>query len=240
MPRHCSNPLPLDAMFLKKIFSPTNNLLPADGDTLLEIDNACLSYGQRHVLCHLHRTVKSADFIVLTGANGGGKTTLLRLMAGLLPPTAGSIRRREGLAVGYLPQYRHIDRRFPTTVRETVLSGCFGTGCLGGSLTAAHRSETDRLLQIFHLSDLASRPIAELSGGQWQRTLIARALAGQSDLLLLDEPDTHLDTLMKARFIDELKLRRATTAIVMVSHDEALLSAFGDVQEWHVGEGGVS
>lgn len=227
-------------MFFKKIFSPTNNLLPADGDTLLEIDNACLSYGQRHVLCHLHRTVKSADFIVLTGANGGGKTTLLRLMAGLLPPTAGSIRRREGLAVGYLPQYRHIDRRFPTTVRETVLSGCFGTGCLGGSLTAAHRSETDRLLQTFHLSDLASRPIAELSGGQWQRTLIARALAGQSDLLLLDEPDTHLDTLMKARFIDELKLRRATTAIVMVSHDEALLSAFGDVQEWHVGEGGVN
>ena len=79
-----------------------------------------------------------------------------------------------------------------------------------------------------------------MSGGQWQRTLIARALAGQSDLLLLDEPDTHLDTLMKTRFIDELKLRRATTAIVMVSHDEALLSAFGDVQEWHVGEGGVS
>lgn len=223
-------------MFLKKYFTPTNNLLPADSDTLLEIDNACLSYGQRHVLCHLHRTVKSADFIVLTGANGGGKTTLLRLMAGLLPPTAGSIRRREGLAVGYLPQYRHIDRRFPTTVRETVLSGCLGTGCLGGLLTAAHRSETDRLLQIFHLSDLAARPIAELSGGQWQRTLIARALVGQSNLLLLDEPDTHLDTIMKARLYDELRQRRKSSAIVLVSHDEALLSAFSDAQIWQVGE----
>lgn len=92
-------------------------------NSLLKINNVCLSYGERHVLCHINETINDTDFIVLTGPNGGGKTTLLRLIAGLLQPTRGTIERKSGTIVGYLPQYRHIDRQFPTTVADIVLSG---------------------------------------------------------------------------------------------------------------------
>ena len=90
---------------------------------LLHIHDVCLSYGERHVLCHIEQTLCSHDFVVLTGPNGGGKTTLLRLMAGLLQPTAGSITRASGVVTGYLPQYRHIDRQFPATVSHIVAQG---------------------------------------------------------------------------------------------------------------------
>ncbi|CDE85972.1 zinc ABC superfamily ATP binding cassette transporter ABC protein [Prevotella sp. CAG:891] len=90
---------------------------------ILHISDVCLSYGERHVLCHISQELLNNDFVVLTGPNGGGKTTLLRLIAGLLPPTRGRIERQKGITMGYLPQYRHIDRQFPTTVVDIVRSG---------------------------------------------------------------------------------------------------------------------
>ena len=95
----------------------------SDNSIILNINNVCLSYGERHVLCHIKECLRSTDFVVLSGPNGGGKTTLLRLIAGLLPPTRGKIERKPHVVVGYLPQYRHIDRQFPTTVADIVLSG---------------------------------------------------------------------------------------------------------------------
>lgn len=189
-------------------------------ERLLQIDNVCLSYGERHVLCHISADVGSEDFIVLVGPNGGGKTTLLRLMAGLLPPTCGSISRRKDMVVGYLPQYRRIDRQFPTTVADIVLSGLACRKRMWQAFSNQHRAEAAKAIDFFHLTDLAHSPIANLSGGQWQRALIARAVVSRPDLLLLDEPETHLDNASRNELYAMLSRWNSRCAIVVVSHEQ--------------------
>lgn len=208
--------------------------------TILHIDDVCLSYGERHVLCHISESVKKNDFIVLTGPNGGGKTTLLRLIAGLISPTCGKIVRRPNLRIGYLPQYRHIDRQFPARVSDIVRSGlCNRTG-LFQRFSPEMKTKTDDALRLFHLESLAARPIAELSGGQWQRTLLARAFVSEPDLLLLDEPETHLDEDSRSELYTLLQTWNAGRAIVVVSHDEHRFPQFSNRRIWHVDENQVT
>lgn len=207
---------------------------------LLDIKDVCLSYGERHVLCHIFNQVKNHDFIVLTGPNGGGKTTLLRLLAGLLPPTCGSIVRESGVKIGYLPQYRHIDRSFPTTVREIVRSGLSNrTSWHPFSRLGQWETRLEEMMHLFRIEDLATRPISSLSGGQWQRTLLARALVSAPDLLLLDEPETHLDEKTRNEFYDILVQQTQHSAVVTVSHDEKSFPHPVGRRIWHVEDGAV-
>ena len=207
---------------------------------LLDIKDVCLSYGERHVLCHIFNQVKNHDFIVLTGPNGGGKTTLLRLLAGLLPPTCGSIVRESGVKIGYLPQYRHIDRSFPTTVREIVRSGLSNrTSWHPFSRLGQWETRLEEMMRLFRIEDLATRPISSLSGGQWQRTLLARALVSAPDLLLLVEPETHLDEKTRNEFYDILVQQTQHSAVVTVSHDEKSFPHPAGRRIWHVEDGAV-
>ena len=207
---------------------------------LLDIKDVCLSYGERHVLCHIFNQVKNHDFIVLTGPNGGGKTTLLRLLAGLLPPTCGSIVRESGVKIGYLPQYRHIDRSFPTTVREIVRSGLSNrTSWHPFSRLGQWETRLEEMMRLFRIEDLATRPISSLSGGQWQRTLLARALVSAPDLLLLDEPETHLDEKTRNEFYDILVQQTQHSAVVTVSHDEKSFPHPVGRRIWYVEDGAV-
>ena len=207
---------------------------------LLDIKDVCLSYGERHVLCHIFNQVKNHDFIVLTGPNGGGKTTLLRLLAGLLPPTCGSIVRESGVKIGYLPQYRHIDRSFPTTVREIVRSGLSNrTSWHPFSRLGQWETRLEEMMRLFRIEDLAARPISSLSGGQWQRTLLARALVSAPDLLLLDEPETHLDEKTRNEFYDILVQQTQHSAVVTVSHDEKSFPHPVGRRIWHEEDGAV-
>lgn len=207
---------------------------------ILHISDVCLSYGERHVLCHINQELLSNDFVVLTGPNGGGKTTLLRLIAGLLPPTRGRIERQKGITMGYLPQYRHIDRQFPTTVVDIVRSGLSCRKKVWQPLSAELKGWADEALALFGLSDLASRPISDLSGGQWQRTLLARAFAPKPDLLLLDEPETHLDEASRHELYALLNEVRRQAAIVVVSHDEKEFPAIEGRKIWHVEQGAIT
>ena len=207
---------------------------------LLNINNVCLSYGERHVLCHINEQIKSHDFVVLTGPNGGGKTTLLRLIAGLLQPTCGRIERDKRAVIGYLPQYRHIDRQFPPTVFDIVLSGLACRKRLWQRFTATHREEVMHRRSTFHLSDLAQRPISDLSGGQWQRTLLARAFVSAPDLLLLDEPETHLDEASRAELYALLSAQSQQRAIVVVSHDEHQFPHIANRRIWHIEDQAVT
>ena len=202
--------------------------------SLLQINDVCLSYGERHVLCHITQCIQSTDFIVLTGPNGGGKTTLLRLVAGLLKPTRGTICRASGTSIGYLPQYRHIDRKFPVRVVDTVLSGLACKNRWLRNFTNEQRQQAYETIRLFGLQDLARAPIAELSGGQWQRTLLARAFVSLPDLLLLDEPETHLDEKFRTLLYQILTQRNRRFATVVVSHDEHHLPRLEGQRIWHV------
>lgn len=209
-------------------------------EPILTIKDVCLSYGERHVLCHINQSLGADDFVVLTGPNGGGKTTLLRLIAGLLQPTCGKIVRQSHVVIGYLPQYRHIDRQFPTSVYDIVLSGMQCRKSIWKRFTSEHRLQTDETLRLFHLEDLAHRPISDLSGGQWQRTLLARAFVSHPELLLLDEPETHLDEASRTELYHILRDVCGRCAVVVVSHDEHFFPRFDGLRIWHVEDKQVS
>lgn len=202
--------------------------------SILNINDVCLSYGERHVLCHINETLYERDFVVLTGPNGGGKTTLLRLIAGLLPPTRGTIKRPSHVVMGYLPQYRHIDRQFPTTVFDLVLSGMECRKRLWQPFNSKHKEQVKETLRMFHLEDLTSRPISELSGGQWQRTLLARAFVSKPELLLLDEPETHLDEASRTELYHIFEAYNQHCSIVVVSHDEHEFPHIPNRRIWHI------
>ena len=190
--------------------------------TLLSLRNVTAAYTDRIVLNAFSLDVHRGDCLHITGENGSGKTTLRRLMAGLLQPVSGTVWRAPGCVLGYLPQYRRIDREFPLTVSDVVLSGLHQRKRLLGGFKTAHRERAAEMMERMQIADLAQRPINELSGGQCQRTLLARALACDPDLLLLDEPDTHLDQGGK-EFLRELLEREAEQrTLVMVSHDAQL------------------
>ena len=148
------------------------------------------------------------------------------LLAGLSAPDAGRVLRRPGLRLGYLPQYRSIDRQFPVTVLEVVRSGLANQKSLFRRFSREADRQAMDTLSTLGLDHLATCPIDSLSGGQWQRTLLGRALVSRPELLLLDEPDTHLDVLHRQQLYDTLTQQRPNMAIVVVSHDEALPSIF--------------
>lgn len=206
-------------------------------DGLLTFRGVGMRFAARHVLSDINLRVGAGDVLVLRGANGGGKTTLLRLMAGLLRPTEGQIERAQRLTVGYLPQVRAIDRRFPVTVSQIVRSGLLGGKPVWRPFDRKHRRQTAEMLERMHLSHLADCGIDALSGGQWQRTLLARAIVGEPQLLLLDEPDTHLDAPSRDFLYDLLRTEAGKRAIVAVSHDRALTEALPQARTACVEEG---
>lgn len=140
--------------------------------TLITLSDVSFSYDHRRtILSDISLSIAERDFIVLRGKNGGGKTSLLKIIAGLLSPTSGTIERANALTTGYLPQHRSIDRQFPITVFQTVRSGLQCTLPWWKPFGQSERATTMNILESLNLLELAQRPISSLSGGQWQRTL---------------------------------------------------------------------
>lgn len=204
-------------------------------DLLLRLNHVGMNFGARTVLSDVSIDIARGDFWLLTGANGGGKTTLLRIMAGLLRPGSGSVERAKDLHIGYLPQYRRIDRTFPITVREVVQSGLLARTSSLRPVPRDLRGRCDRWIETMGLEALADHSIEKLSGGQWQRTLLARAMVSQPDLLLLDEPETHLDADGKHLLCALLEKWRHVLSIVIVSHEAASFDSWEGVRRFCVG-----
>jgi zinc transport system ATP-binding protein len=195
---------------------------------VIELHNVSFAYNGTPVVEGVNLTVCEGEAVCMVGPNGGGKTTLLRLMLGQLRPATGQVRvfgkppETVRLRMGYMPQHGQHDPQFPATVMDIVLLGRLGGGGLLGRLgwysRADHRAALDALGQV-GLDDLAQRPFSALSGGQRQRVLIARALCCQPDILLLDEPTASVDTLVEARLFEVLRVLRGKLTLLMVSHD---------------------
>jgi len=192
------------------------------------------SYGGAPVLEDVNLDVPDRTAACIIGPNGSGKTTLVKLILGLLTPQRGEIRvfgqppQRARLRSGYMPQYVQHDPQFPVTVMDIVLMGRLGRdgpgGFFGWPNRADRRAANDALRQV-GMDDFRRRPFASLSGGQRQRVLIARALCGNPDLLLLDEPTSNVDTLVEARLLEILRELNQRMTILMVTHDLGFVSS---------------
>jgi|MDTC01.2.fsa_nt_gb zinc transport system ATP-binding protein len=181
------------------------------------IENASFELGDRESIC-------------VVGPNGGGKSTLVKLVLGLLKPQAGTIRvlgeapTASRTEIGYMPQSLHFDPRFPITVLDVVLMGRIGSVSRFGPSRRRDKEAAESALQRVDLSGLSSRRFSELSGGQRQRVLIARALVDEPRLLLLDEPTANVDQTFEKQFHEALGELAAEMPIVLVSHDLGFVS----------------
>ena len=189
-------------------------------DILVEIKGVDFSYGSVPLLENVNFVIKNHDFIGIIGANGSGKTTLIKLVTGELLPQKGIVVNACSNSVGYLPQYAAIDKHFPISVREVVETGLVTSRNIWRMwLTADEQRRVDAVIGQMELADVAGIPISQLSGGQLQRTMLARAIVSRPRLLLLDEPETYLDTDSGQRLLRLLEELNEQCAIVIVSHD---------------------
>lgn len=190
-------------------------------DKFMELSDISLSYGRRDILSDVNLVLHRGDFLAVTGANGGGKTSLIKIMLGLIVPTTGSVSYYDGGTVapantGYLPQKNSMDMRFPITLGEMIESGLVGSRVKDVS---ARRYRLEEVVDMMELSALLHRQIGEVSGGQFQRALMARALVGKPELLVLDEPTSYLDAYFEDKVFDILSSLAGKCTVVMVSHN---------------------
>ena len=191
---------------------------------ILSCDNLSFGYDGETVLEGVSFSLNAGDYLCVVGENGSGKSTLIRGLLGLKAPEKGTIVFGEGLRsteIGYLPQQTRIQRDFPASVREVVLSGCLNS--LGRRLhyNADDRARAAMNMERMGVEELADRSYQGLSGGQQQRVLLARALCATQKLLLLDEPVTGLDPIATGELYNLIKLVNLCDGItvIMVSHD---------------------
>ena len=237
--------------------------------TIIKIEHLHAGYEGKEVLSDINLTVTSDDYLGIIGPNGGGKTTLIRLILGLMKPTSGTIRffkeeKSKGetrqdkeekgetrqdkeekgetrqdkeekgetnedkylkevkeISMGYLPQYNALDKQFPISVYEVVLSGLSKSKKLFARYTKAQHQQVLDTLERMQLTDLKDRHIGALSGGQLQRVLLARAIVAKPDVVILDEPNTYIDRRFQKQMYEMLEQINKECAIIIVSHDIA-------------------
>jgi zinc transport system ATP-binding protein len=196
---------------------------------LLEMNSLSASYGSSIVLKDINFCVQENDFIGVIGPNGGGKTTLLKIILGLLKPIKGEIVFNSSLLtgskIGYLPQISTGDSNYPVTVTDIILSGLMMHKGIVSRMTREDQKKAAKVIDELGLVGLAGATINELSGGQMQRVFLGRAIIGDPKLLLLDEPGNFVDFTFENDFYEKLKELNNRMAILMVSHDVGTISA---------------
>jgi len=203
-----------------------------NNDYVIAIEGLTFSYNGAPVLENVNLTIVEREFVWVVGPNGGGKTTLLKLMLGLLKPLRGSLQvfglnpKQARPRVGYMPQHTHLDPQFPVNVMDVVQMGRLSNSKRLGPYRRRDREIAEQALYDVGLWEMRKQPFSILSGGQQRRLLVARALACEPDLLLLDEPTANLDLAIEQELYELLRKLNEKLTIIMVSHDPAFVSQF--------------
>jgi zinc transport system ATP-binding protein len=199
---------------------------------LIDIRHLTVGYGENIVLTDVSLTIHDSDFIGVIGPNGGGKTTLLKTILGLLTPLRGEVVFHDCMTegnhhhIGYLPQINNIDRKFPISVSEVVKSGLMSRNRIIKRYAKTDLEFACRLMQEMGIYEIRHKAIGELSGGQIQRALLCRALVNQPKLLVLDEPNTYVDNRFEKELYEKLRKLNEKIAILLVSHDLGTISTY--------------
>jgi zinc transport system ATP-binding protein len=199
-------------------------------EPLAEVRDVTFGYGREVVLDHVNLTIESHDFLAVIGPNGGGKTTLLKAILGLVRPWSGEVafhlpsgsdpRGR----LGYVPQFSTFDRDFPLRIADMVLMGRLGRRSLLRPYSREDRAAAERALERLGLTGIARSHASEVSGGQLQRALIARALVSEPEILFLDEPTASIDAESRETLRELLEDLNRAIPIVVVTHDVTSLA----------------
>ena len=193
---------------------------------IIELDKVVVGYDRQVILPEVNLQVQKGDFVAITGPNGGGKTSLLRVILGLLKPVSGKVRFYEDLKevkslnVGYLPQKNAIDSRFPITVEEVVASGLLrGKSFFNKKLTADEMARVTEVLELVGMAHDRGSAIGNLSGGQLQRVLFGRSIIANPSVLVFDEPLSYVDKTFEAQFYEIVERLSENATIILVSHE---------------------
>lgn len=194
-----------------------------------EVNNLSFCYGEATVLEDVSFSLNQGEFLAVIGPNGGGKSTLIKLLLGILHPCDGAIRVLGGnpgsrtSAIGYVPQDTTINRGFPITVKEAAMMGRLGIR-RRFPFSRGHDAKVDEALELLGVKQYSAMRMGELSGGQRQRVMIARALAMEPEILILDEPTANIDTVWQGKLYDLLHELNKTITVVIISHDIGVIS----------------
>lgn len=198
---------------------------------LIELQEIDAAYNGELVLRNVSLRIYERDFIGMIGPNGGGKTTLVKVILGLLKPIRG-LRKNlmtsgtESQPIGYLPQVSDIDKKFPISVKQVIESGLMNRRLLIRRFRSAEHNRVSLIMKEMDITHLQHKPIGELSGGQLQRAFLARAIVSSPRLLILDEPNTFVDNAFESELYMRLRDLNQEMAIVIVSHDVGMISPY--------------
>ncbi len=218
---------------------PAPNLTPLSphpelsAEPVVRLEQVCFAYDGQEVLTDIDLTVRQGDFLAIIGPNGGGKTTLVKIIMGLLKPKSGSVRVlgenpfSGRPRMGYVPQHANVQLSFPISVLDVVLMGLNRTGRRWPGYKSGERQKALDMLQLVDMADFKDRRFDALSGGQKQRVLVGRGLVSEPRLLVFDEPTSNMDPHGKVCLFELLAHLSSSLTIVMVSHD--LISASGRI-----------
>lgn len=198
--------------------------------SIITLRNVGVNYEQSIALEDVNLDIFEDDFIGIIGPNGGGKTSLVKAIMGVVPHSgeiefAPAVRRKNHLKIGYMPQVSQFDTRFPISIEEVVLSGLQSEKGFFGRYTHADRQRATELLKQMGIDQIASRPIGEVSGGQLQRALLCRAIIAEPKLLILDEPTNFVDNNFEREFYALVKQLHERMAVMIVSHDVGTITS---------------
>ncbi|MBS4535746.1 metal ABC transporter ATP-binding protein [Clostridium sp. D2Q-14] len=196
---------------------------------IIKVKDLCVDYGHVRVLENINLNVNKGEFLGIIGPNGGGKTTLLKVLLGLIKPTKGELKVNNKRPIGYVPQFSNFDRGFPISVLDVIL-----LGALDGKIKFLHKFKKDQIrkaediMDSLEILDFKDRQISQLSGGQLQKVLIARALMVEPEIMILDEPTASLDANAKTDIYNLLKKLNKDKTIIVVSHDMGVINSYID------------